>query len=381
LRLTVRNRNLAYVGLAWFLLLTIGITGYWTFIPVIKNPLDEDTVFIYVAVRIGLEHGWNNIYSIDLQRQYYAILRPGAPFDELARYLHPPPLAWLYIPLTLLSPPVGFWTAMVMQCGLLVATWYMVAPGTGWGMPRLLYLLAAFAWYPVLYLLRDGQPVMLVVFALAACWRLADSGRPWLAGVVLAIGVVKPQVVLLVAPCLFLAGYWRVAAAWAASAGILAIVSIGLLGPSGVKDYLSLLDVARHIVFNRYLTLADVVPDPAATIAEVGVAILTLVAAFRMRGSPLARVIYLGVVGSMVSIPYDHLHDFAVLVPAALLFLRTQPPAWQQAWLLVVLISLELVWAITPVPLLLAQVAWLAMIALPLRSQPHVTQGAASAAA
>ena len=122
-------------------------------------------------------------------------------------------------------------------------------------------------------------------------------------------------------------------------------------------------------------------PDPFAAIAQVGVVILTLVAAFRLRGAPLARLIALGVVGSMVSIPYDHLHDFVVLVPAALLFLRTEPPVWQRAWLLVVWISLELVWAVTPVPVLVAQVVWLAMIALPVRSQPHSTLGAVSAAA
>lgn len=381
MRLTVRNRNLAYVGIAWFLLLTIALTGYWTFLPVLKNPLDEDTVFVYVGVRIGLEHGWSHIYSIDLQRQYYAVLRPGAPFDELARYLHPPPLAWLYIPLTVLTPPAGFWTAMVIQCGLLVATWYMIAPGAGWGLPRLLYLMAAFAWYPVLYELQDGQPVMFVVFAVAACWRLADSGRPWLAGMVLALGVVKPQVALLVAPCLLLGGYWRVAAAWAASAGLLAIVSIALLGPGGVADYLSLLNVARHIVYNRYMTLAYVIPDPVATFAQVTVVALTLVAAYRMRGAPMARVIALGVVGSMLSIPYDHLHDFAVLVPAALLFLRTEPPVWQRAWLLVVWISIELIWVITPLPLLVALVVWLAMLAMPLQSRPGTNLGAASATA
>jgi hypothetical protein len=175
---------------------------------------------------------------------------------------------------------------MVVQLGLLVASWYMVAPGKGWGLPRILYLLGALAWYPVLYQLRVGQPVMIVVFAVAACWRLAESGRPWLAGVVL-----------------------------------------------------------------------------------------------RMRGAPLARVIALGVVGSMLSIPYDHLHDFAVLVPAALLFLRTDPPVWQRAWLLVMWLTLETMWAITPLPLLIAQAVWLAMIALPRRSQTRTTLGAASEAA
>ena len=370
LRPSRRTRNLANVALAYVLGLTIAVTGYWIFLPVFKDPLDEDTVFVYMGIRIGLEQGWNHLYSIDLQRHYYSLLAPGAPFNDLARYLHPPPLAWLLSPLTLLSAPQAFWTFMVIQCIALIGAWYLIAPGSGWGLPRILYLLGAFAWYPVLYQLRTGQPVMLVVFAVAASWKLADSGRPWLAGAVLALGVVKPQLTLLVAPCLLLAGYWRIALGWAITAGVLAAVSLAMIGSSGLHDYLALLDFARQVVFNRYFTLAYIFgPGPAATIAELAVAALTLFAAFRLRGAPPARIIALGVVGSMLSIPYDHLHDFAILVPAALLFLLIEPPLWQRAWLLVVWISMELAWPISPLPLLLSQAVWLAMIALPAAPQ------------
>jgi Glycosyltransferase family 87 len=366
LRLTPKNRKLALAGLAYFLVATIAVTGYFIFLPIFKDPLDQDTVFVVMGARIGLEQGWNHLYAIDIQRQYYAMLRPGAPFDQLARYLHPPPLAIMSIPLTLLTLQQAFWTFMVIETIALVAAWYLVAPGRGWGLARICLLLGAFAWYPVLYQLRTGQPVMLVVIALAGCWKLAEAKKPWLAGVVLALAVVKPQLTLLVAPCLLLAGHWRIAAAWAATAGVLAIASLALIGPGGLKDYLSLLDFAKGIVFNRYFTLAYIFGlGPAATIAQVAVAVLTLAAAFRLRGAPLARIIPLGVVGSMLSIPYDHLHDFAVLVPAALLFLRTEPPSWQRAWLLVVWISMELAWPIRPLPLLLSQAVWLAMIALP----------------
>jgi hypothetical protein len=370
LRPSRRTCNLANVALAYVLGLTIAVTGYWIFLPVFKDPLDEDTVFVYMGIRIGLEQGWNHLYSIDLQRQYYSLLAPGAPFNDLARYLHPPPLAWLLSPLTLLSAPQAFWTFMVIQCIALVGAWYLIAPGSGWGLPRILYLLGAFAWYPVLYQLRTGQPVMLIVFAVAASWKLADSGRPWLAGAVLALGVVKPQLTLLVAPCLLLAGYWRIALGWAITAGVLAAVSLAVIGSSGLHDYLALLDFARQVVFNRYFTLAYIFgPGPAATIAELVVAALTLFAAFRLRGAPPARIIALGVVGSTLSIPYDHLHDFAILVPAAFLFLLSEPPLWHRAWLLVVWISMELAWPISPLPMLLSQAVWLAMIALPAEPQ------------
>jgi hypothetical protein len=85
----------------------------------------------------------------------------------------------------------------------------------------------------------------------------------------------------------------------------------------------------------------------------------------------------LGIVTSMLAIPYDHLHDFAILVPAALLFLRTDPPSWQRAWLLVVWITFEFAWPLHPLPMLIAQAGWLLILALPQLSRRPASQLAA----
>jgi hypothetical protein len=39
------------------------ITGYWVMLPVTRDPLDNDFTLVFIAVRIGFEHGWSNIYS------------------------------------------------------------------------------------------------------------------------------------------------------------------------------------------------------------------------------------------------------------------------------------------------------------------------------
>ena len=381
MRLSLRSLNLFYAGLAYLLIAAIGVSFYWVFRPVFIDPLDQDTVFVVMGARIGLEQGWTHLYSFSLQQHYYAMMRPGAEFDQLARYLHPPPFAIIFIPLTLVSLPVAFWIFFVINLASLLATWYITAPGQGLGGPRLLLLLGALAWYPVLFELREGQPVMLVVLALTGCWYFANSGRPWIAGLVLAVGVVKPQLYFWLPACFVLAGYWRVAAAWAVTASILALASLALIGQQGLHDYLGLLDFARNIVFNRYFTLAYIFgPGPATTVAQLLVVAGGLFAAFRMRGAPVAGIIALGVVTSMLAIPYDHVHDFAVLVPAVFLYLRGEAPAWQRAWLLVVWVSIELMWPASPLPLLVSLAVWLLLIALP-KPTPSPRQEPAAVAA
>lgn len=376
-RLTTRQRNLLHFGLACVLVATTGITGYWILKPVFDDPLDEDTLFVVMGARIGLEQGWNHLYDFALQRHYYAMMAPELPFTDLARYLHPPPLALLAIPLTLIPLAAAFWVGFGVQLTCLIATWWVAAPGRGFDGSRTLYLLGALAWYPVLYQLRTGQPVLLIALALALCWRLGESNRPWLAGIVLAFCTIKPQLTFWVAPCLLLAGHWRIAIAWAGTAGVLAVGSLALIGWTGLHDYIALLNFASNVTFNRFFTLAYIfVTVPASTAAELAVAAFGLFAAYRMRGAPLARIVALGIVTSMLAIPYDHLHDFAILVPAAFLFLRTDPPSWQRAWLVLVWITLEFAWPLHPLPLLIAQAGWLLILALPQLSRRPARQPA-----
>src|SRR4029077_16142824 len=101
--LTQARRNLGAAGLAWFLALAAAITGYWVLAPVLRDPLDSDFTLVYIAVRIGLEHGGDHIYSLSLQRQLFEELRRGVFFNDGQRYLAPPPLAWL----SLLLAPLG----------------------------------------------------------------------------------------------------------------------------------------------------------------------------------------------------------------------------------------------------------------------------------
>ena len=63
--------------------------------PLRRDILDNDLTFVYIGARIGLEQGWSHIYSLALQHDLFLQLRPHGDFNDGARFISPPPFAWL----------------------------------------------------------------------------------------------------------------------------------------------------------------------------------------------------------------------------------------------------------------------------------------------
>ena len=337
--------------------------------PLRADLLDNDLTLVYIGARIGLEHGWSHIYSLPLQHDLFAQLRPHAVFNDGERFVSPPPFAWLVLPISAAGPAGATLAWLAISLAALAAAWWIAAPGA---MPlRALWLLGALAWYPLLYSLSLAQPALVIVALAAIAWRLAEAGRPYAAGVVLGLSVIKPQLVLLLPLVLLFAGRWKIVAAWAATATVLAAVSLAVIGGQGLSDYLTLLDEAQHVTNNRYFTLAFVLgPGPLSYIAQGVVIALAIVAAYASRRAGHARLFALGIVATTAGATYWHLQDFAVLVLAAWLFWRERPPL-SRAWLgLAIAIAGEFAWPLTPLPLLIGVLGWLVILCVPPRRDP-----------
>jgi hypothetical protein len=300
----------------------------------------NDFTFYLAAARIGLTHGWPSIYDLHLQQAELDALGSGIKVAQLARYISPPPVAWLALPLTPVPYEVGYWAWSALLLAALAWTWYLVAPGQG--LERPVHLAAALAWLPVIYALQLGQPALFVALGVAACCVLLRADRPFWAGCALGVLALKPQLAFLVPAALLASG--RTRAFWGSVAvlGVLAATSAIALGPNGIAEYTARLNFAAGVPVNRELTLATFVGSLAvARSVQAAIALWALVLAHRLRKRAPEWIFIPALVGGLLASPYLHLDDLVILGLAGWLFLRTSPPAWTWAFVFAVVISAE----------------------------------------
>ena len=320
----------------------------------ITQPKYSDYFLYYLAAHLGLTKGWGAMYDprIYLPALWHATGRVPMP------YLNPPPLAWLAVPLTLMPYLIGLaiWSAAIF--GTFLLAWWLLAPGTA--LDRFAHLLAVLGLSLVVIMLHLGQVVSLVMAAVALCWWLIRKERPLMAGMVLAVMLLKPQTALLVPLTLLIAGYRRVFIGWALVAIPLTAGSLFAMGPEGIRNFQS----GSAVVYDGWAPVVSsingLVPDPLAMALQVAALGLTLATAWRARQRGPELPIAAGVVGSTLVVPYLHVYDLATLALCAWLALRVGLSGWQQLLLLASYVLLAFAsegnWSFS---LLIVRFAWL----------------------
>ena len=319
----------------------------------------NDFTFYFAAARIGLSHGWSSIYDLNLQQAELSAIGSGITVAELARYISPPPVAWLATPFTALPYPVAYWTWSALLVAALGLCWLWASPSAG--RLRVLYLLAAVGWLPVIYGLQLGQPGLIVAAGVAGSYALLRANHPWWAGVALGVLVLKPQLAFLLPLALLAARQDRAFAGSVLTLGALAALSALALGSHGVSAYLDRLNFAANVPVNRELTLAYIVGDAARPL-QIFIATWTMLLVYRLRHGRIELVYATALLGGMLASPYMHLDDFAMLGLAGWLVLRSGRTGW--AWLYILAgvfaIEGEPFWG--PLPVLLLELGALAVM-------------------
>jgi hypothetical protein len=157
----------------------------------------------------------------------------------LSWFVSPPFATYLYGPFAMLAygQAAVAWTVFSTAC--LVAAAILVRPLA----PRLFrdhtvgVYLVLLATQPVFELLGSGQDTGLSVLLWVAGIRLLLAGRELAGGMVLALGLFKPQLFFVVPFVLVAQRRWRALGAWAATAIGLGLVSVGTVGLDGVIDW------------------------------------------------------------------------------------------------------------------------------------------------
>lgn len=321
----------------------------------------NDFRLVYGAALAGWTEGYNHLYDLVAQKSATEGLEPGIYWQP---FINPPPLAWLATPF--LSMPfdaaIFVWSALLVAAAWLA--WRLVAPG-----PRLTQLahLALFGGlFPTAFGLMVGQPVALVAAAVAVSWWLAEHKRPVLAGLVLSLIVLKPQLALLVPLGLLVAGRWRVFAAWFGASALIGVVVLVMLGGDGLHRYRDALSLASQWAPTRGFAVAGPLGlGPQLYVVEVVVVAIAVFGAWQHRHADVGRLYALGIVASLLFTPYVGFQDFAMLVVAGWLVIRSGASSFQVALMVVGYALLELALVVMAVPILVAEALFLLSLAWP----------------
>ena len=325
----------------------------------------NDFRLVYGAALNAWQHGYTHLY--DLAEQKTAVESLGAYWSP---FLNPPPLAWLGSPFLVLpfGAAIVLWTALLVVAAL--AAWWLAAPGRG--LTRAAHLALFIGLFSTAFGLMVGQPVALVAAVVSGSWWLAQRDRPVLAGLVLSLVAIKPQLALLVPLCLLVSGHRRMFAAWLAATAVMVLVALVLLGGDGLQRYRDALSLASQWEPTRRYAIAGPLGfGPQVYVIEAIVVVVAVVAAWRQRNGGTALPIATGIVASLLFTPYVGFQDFAILVVAGWLTLRSRATHLQVALMVAGYALLELALVVLAVPILIDEAALLLSLAWPRRLAPN----------
>ncbi len=188
-------------------------------------------------------HG-DQLYHFDAQAKAQFQLYPETRTSGLLPFNHPAYELLLYWPVSGLSYQMALLVWALANVGLVFLIAWLLGPYTRavtqvTGIPLALYLLA---FYPVMYVLGEGQDSLIFMLLLVLSLRSMDSGRTFLAGFLLALAGFKFHLVLAIAFfVLFLRGKWRGLAGFAIGGAVVGAISLALVGPAMIHDYPAML--------------------------------------------------------------------------------------------------------------------------------------------
>jgi hypothetical protein len=254
-------------------------------------------------------------------------------------------------------------------------------------------LVLALTSYPALEALYAGQVGIFVGFVLAASVVALQRGRLLLAGVLMALGTIKPQVMLL--PILYL-GLWtlhdwsrrRMFCVGLLSTEALLVGSALIVWPHWIQSWINVV-VQYHsytpssLTMQMLTTLAGPAARPAALLVMAGLLLVAVVLSWKNRVVSLYSPEFWFTLSILLSItvgvllPGHAVYDHLILLPGIFLLVMTWrklPQNWAIRAMLIIAVG-TLVWpwlasvALIPIHSLLARREFYSMsvLALPLR--------------
>jgi alpha-1,2-mannosyltransferase len=336
----------------------------------LRDAYNTDFLSSFYTAADMLRRGDNAIYCSSCLQAHAEQLFHSGPAVFSFQYDNPPLGAWLLQPLTYLTPQgalICFLLASLIAAG--AAAWLLRGQITH-DPRRLLIAVLAFASFPAAMTFAYGQWDAFLALAAAGAYVALRRDRQFLAGVLIAVLLFKPQVVWLVPVVVAVAGSWRVLLGIVLGGAVWAVSSVAILGLSDTLLWLREISpniVARsglsmpHMLVSFGASSAVVVASSAALAATT--AIVLLVARSRLRSLSGQQQLSLGLLASMLAAPHLLSYDLIVLAPLIILWSVNHERHALIATLAVSAafladVALPLTWAIVEAPALLGVAAY-----------------------
>lgn len=265
----------------------------------------------------------------------------------------------------------------VLLAALVLLAWRSLARAGG--ATRVVFVVCSVASTPMLRLLTGAQVDLFVVAALAGCCALVRSERPLRGGALLAVGLVKPHLLVGALALLAVKRQWRALGGFALAAAPLLLLPILATGVGGVRDQAALLasypasstdhSVAADKMVNLRglvvgLTGANQMAAWLPVLAFASAACLyAAVRVWRARPSGDGQSWALAAVLPLICSPHVHAYTLVLLLVAAALYLQAGAEAEEAVTLDAVLASSLALTVVSFVSLFLLPIAGLAVVA------------------
>lgn len=201
------------------------LVGWMFLVPVPGTAPGGDFLSFYAAGKLALKGAAADAWRPELHEAMQHALVPDFP-DYLA-FFYPPPYLLLCLPLALLPLPVALvvWTVTTSGAAALGLMALVRSAGGRSLWPALILFASSGFWLNALV----GQNGALSLAILALGFALLDR-RPVIAGLVLSLMVIKPQLVIALPFLLAGAGRWRTFGATAAGVAVLGGAALAVFG-------------------------------------------------------------------------------------------------------------------------------------------------------
>ena len=280
----------------------------------VDNSREHDFLSFYVGSSLALEGRFAVLYDRDAQFGRQKEIAPTK--DQLVPYVRPPFYLAVLAPLSLFSLKTSFWLWIVGHSLLLIVCWLWA--GRRFGPDAMIF---GALYLPTALGIASGQDCVVMLAVGIGFYHLADQRKDFPAGAVLALGLLKFHLLLLLPLAMILNKRWRMLAGYAVTGSLLALSSIALIGFGGVKQYVSLLQAkdlnallpSPELMINLNGLMANVRLESAFVLTLLVVLVIGVVI-IGVRGAPLWRWLSIAVVSSLLITHHVYGYDAGIVL-------------------------------------------------------------------